>query len=489
MNARPGQAALAVALAAAFGVYAVRGWFTRFTADDYCTAGLQRAAGFVAAQLYWYESWSGRFSYYFTIGLVELLGPWTTQIMPTLAIVTFVGASAWAVYPLARWHRWPNGGLVSALLGGAFVLVCLQGAPDFDQSVLWQTGMFTYVFPLILFMVYAGWLARQVWRADAPRSRLGLVLSSGLLFFIAGLSETSTAIQVTLLGLGTFGTAMFLRGPRRWPVTRLVGIGFLASLLGAIAVIIAPGNYLHELRVTGTVHGIGELPDAFKAGVDFVGLFARAVQFRARAAVLVLVVLAGVCGLSTARVSSSPHRRADLLRRLWSFPAIVGAAWLLLMAAIVPGYFAQRWDVPERAQIVGVWVVAGAVAVASYAMGELAGQFARQKALPLEWGLAHPAWNVVMALLAVMVLTAIPGAAASISQDAAYAAGWDQLDAQIRSRGATGEAVVVDHSLPRHFNFEFLTDDPGLYPNPCVAQFYGIPSIVVKQSNGAGPSS
>lgn len=470
---------LAVALAVAFGAYAVRGWFSRFTADDYCTAGLQRATGFVGAQVYWYESWSGRFSYYFTIGLVELLGPWTTQVMPALAILTFAAASAWAVYPLARWHRWPNAALLSALLGGAFVLVCLQGAPDLDQSLLWQTGMFTYVFPLILLMVYAGWLARQIWRSDAPRSRMGVVLSSALLFFIAGLSETSTAIQVTLLGVGALGTGVWLRGPRRWAVTRLLGIGFLASLLGAIAVIIAPGNYVHELRVTGTVHGIGELPDALKAGVDFVGLFARAVQFRARAAVLVLLVLGGVYGLMTAQTSSGARRRADLRRRLWAFPALVAVGWLLLMAAIVPGYFAQRWDVPERAQIVGVWVVAAVVAVGGFALGELAGQFARQKALPLDWGLAHPVWNVVMAVLAVLVVTVIPGVAAPISQDAAYAAEWDQLDAQIRSRGAHGEAVVVDHTLPRHFNFEFLTSDPGLYPNPCVAQFYGIPSIVV----------
>ncbi|GAC1327272.1 MAG: hypothetical protein NVSMB2_26680 [Chloroflexota bacterium] len=479
MNPRPGQAVLAAALAAAFGVYALRGWFARFTADDYCTAGLQRAAGFVGAQLYWYENWSGRFSYYFTIALVELLGTWTTQVVPTLAMLTFVGASGWAVYPLARWQRWPHARSTSVLLGAAFVLVCLQGAPDVDQSLLWQTGMFTYVFPLVLLMVYVGWLARRVWRTHTPRSRRGLVLSCMLLFFVAGLSETSTAIQVTLLGLGTFGAALFVRGPRRWPLTRLLAIGFLASLIGAIVVVIAPGNYLHELRVTGTVHGIGELPDALKAGVDFVGLFARAVQFRARAAVLVLLVLAGVCGLNTARVSPGARARHDLVRRLWAFPAIVGAAWLLLLAAIVPGYFAQRWDVPERAQIVGVWVVAGAVALVGYALGELVGQVARHVALPLEWRLAHPGGNIVLIVLACVILTVIPGIVAGIPSDAAYAAAWDQLDATIRSRGADGDAVVVDHTLPRHFNFEFLTADPGLYPNPCVAQFYGIPSIVV----------
>lgn len=468
-----------MALAAAFGVYAVRGWFVRFTADDYCTAGVQRAAGFVGAQLYWYETWSGRFSYYFTIGLVELLGTWTTQVVPTLAMLTFVGASGWVVYPLARWQRWPNARSMSWLLGAAFVLVCLQGTPDVDQSLLWQTGMFTYVFPLILLMVYAGWLSRQVWRAHGGRSRTSLVLSSGLLFFIAGLSETSTAIQVTLLGLGTFGVALFLRGPRRWPLTRLLGVGLVASLVGAIVVVIAPGNYLHELRVTGTIHGIAELPDALKAGVDFVGLFARAVQFRARAAVLVLLVLAGVCGLNTARVSPGLRARGDVLRRLWVFPAIGGAAWLLLMAAIVPGYFAQRWDVPERAQIVGVWVVAGAVALVGYAFGELVGQVSRQRALPFEWALAHSGWNFVLVALAFVIVTTIPGTVTVVATDAAYATAWDQLDATIRRRGANGEAVVVDHTLPRHFNFDFLTTDPGLYPNPCVAQFYGIPSIVV----------
>src|ERR1700687_1477495 len=139
------RALLPLPLFAALIVYAYRGWFSRYTGDDYCTAGRERVAGFVGAQIYWYEFWSGRMTYYFVVGLVEFAGPTAAQVLPAIAIGGWLWIGAWARRPVARQQRWPVP-LASAAIGSAaIVLVCLSGAPRLDQSLYWMTGMLTYL--------------------------------------------------------------------------------------------------------------------------------------------------------------------------------------------------------------------------------------------------------------------------------------------------------------------------------------------------------
>jgi hypothetical protein len=473
-----GFTALAVALASLLAVYAVRGWFARYTADDYCTAGLQRAMGFLGAQAYWYEFWSGRFSFYFVSGLVELSGPTIVQILPTIALAAFVAAGAWAVLPIARAACWPVPIASAAMGSAAVVLACLQGAPLLEQDLYWQTGMLTYLLPLVLLTVYAGWLARRACSTARP-SRRGLFASSLLLIGTAGLSEVSLAVQLTLLTLGTIVTFVLLRSERRRAVLPFLATGLLASLVGAAILIAAPGNYVHQARVTGSVHELSELPLALRASLDFVGLFARSVEFRARFAMLVLLGLSLWLGLHAARSQPVASTRRALVLRAAAILSIVGCTWLLLMAASFPGYFAQAWDVPERAQFVGVWVLALALASAGYLTAELAGQAARRLGGRLDRMVAAPLWPVGLLLLAAVALLMLPSTLAPVAADIAYAAEWDSLDASIRASATTGEPVVVDRTLPAHYGFEFLTTDAAYYPNPCVAQFYGVPSIRV----------
>src|ERR1700730_1726244 len=96
------RALLPLTLFAALIVYAYRGWFSRYTADDYCTAGLERAAGFVGSQIYWYEFWSGRMTYYFVVDLVEFAGPTAAQVLPAIALVVWLWIGAWAIVSVAR---------------------------------------------------------------------------------------------------------------------------------------------------------------------------------------------------------------------------------------------------------------------------------------------------------------------------------------------------------------------------------------------------
>jgi hypothetical protein len=470
-------------LFAALGAYAYRGWFSRYTADDYCTAGLERAAGFVGAQIYWYESWSGRVTYYFVVGLVEYAGPRVVQVLPTLALSVWLFTGAWALFPFGRHQRWPIP-LGSAAVGSAVViLVCLSGAPQLDQALYWQTGMLTYLLPLVLLTAYAGWLARRVCAAGRLAASGPEMLASGaFLLATGGLSEVSLSVQLALLGLGTCFAWILLRLDRYRPLRELLLVGLVASVISAVIVVAAPGNYVHEVTVTGRVHELSELPGALQASVDFVGLFARAVAFRARPAMLLLLVLSIASGFH-ARVAES----VALSRRGWYWYAAtmlgtLGCGWIVLIAASAPGYFAQQWDPPERAQFVAVWVLAITLATLGYLVGQAAGEVTRRHGMPMRERLSRAACLAVLVVLVAAPVPAMRDALALVPDDAAYAASWDSLDATLRAAAGAGEPVVLDRTLPTHYGFDFLGSDPNLYPNPCVARFYGLPSIRVSQT-------
>ncbi|HEX8968046.1 MAG TPA: DUF6056 family protein [Chloroflexota bacterium] len=475
-----GMAGLGLALAAVLAAYGLRGWFARYTADDYCTAGIERAAGFVAAQVYWYQSWSGRFSYYAVVSLVEFAGTGVVQILPAMALIGFVVAGAWAVLPVARAQGWPEPRLASALLGGAIVLACLQGAPNLEQALYWQTGMLTYLLPLVLLTLYAGWLVRRL-RAGGGPSPAALLASCLLLFVCAGLSETSLGVQLALLGLATLMAAMFVHARDRRPLVTLLASGFVTTVIAAVIVVAAPGNYVHEATLTGSVHPISELPTALRASVDFAGLFARAVEFRARLAVLVVVGLSLWFGFRGGQANRPPTGRAEWMRRGLLLVASLASTWLVLLAATTPGYFAQLWDPPERAQFDAVWVVVVGMATVAYELGELTAQVSRRLGAPTDHPAVAPVLSLGLLLLGIGCLMRIPTVLSPLATDMAYAAEWDAFDAMLRVAAAAGQPLVVQGSLPRHYDFDFITPDPGLYPNPCVAMFYGVPSIRVAQ--------
>ncbi|MDQ6669972.1 MAG: DUF6056 family protein [Chloroflexota bacterium] len=485
-RSRPDQLSLAVlslSLLASLCAYAYRGWFSRYTADDYCTAGLQRALGFVGAQVYWYEFWSGRMTYYFVVGLVEYAGSRIVQVLPAIAIAAWVCVGAWALLPVARSQRWPAPTASAVVGSAAIVLVCLSGAPRLDQSVYWMTGMLTYLLPVVLMTAYAGWLTRRTLaRMSRPASRVEMLVSGAYLLLVGGLSEVSLAVQLGLLGLATWWALVLLRSARYQALRMLLVGGLIASVISAVIVVAAPGNYVHEATVSGRVHAPSELPLALRASVDFVGLFARAVEFRARPAVVLLLMLVLAWGFFARFANGAPHAARRWYWYVASMAATLACGWLVLIAASVPGYFAQQWDVPERAQFVGVWIVAITTAITGYLVGHAAGETARRLGLPNREAVWRRVWCAALLVAAAAPVPAARDTLALIPADAAYAAEWDSLDATLRADASAGGPAVLDRTLPPHFGFEFLGSDPTIYPNPCVSRFYGLPSIRVSQA-------
>src|SRR5207244_2740190 len=136
--------ALGVALALPLAVYASVGSFARYTADDYCWAGVLRTEGFLNAQAQWYTFYSPRYAFTFIVNVVELAGPAIVPALPIAAILVWLATLTWT------FRQFGLKSLPALLLAEVAALATLQTAPDLPQSLYWQTGMLTYLLPLLL---------------------------------------------------------------------------------------------------------------------------------------------------------------------------------------------------------------------------------------------------------------------------------------------------------------------------------------------------
>src|SRR5947207_14004996 len=128
------------AIALPLAVYAWIGSFARYTADDFCWAGVLRTEGFFNAQVAWYTAYSPRYAFTFLVTLVELAGPAIVPALPALAIVLWVATLTWSLRQFdIRLASQPRG--VSAfVLAELAALATLHTAPDLPQSLYWQAG-------------------------------------------------------------------------------------------------------------------------------------------------------------------------------------------------------------------------------------------------------------------------------------------------------------------------------------------------------------
>ena len=234
-------AVLGAALAVPLVGYAFIGSFARYTADDYCWAGVLRTEGFLRAQMLWYTGYSPRYAFTFLVNLVELAGPAIVPALPAAAIVVWLATLTWTFLQFKIRLGRLSTTTSALLLAEATALGSLQTAPDMAQSLYWQTGMLTYLLPLVLATFLIGWIRRAI---DQPRLEAWALGISGLVTFVAGgLSETYLIPQNVALTLALL--ACVLVAPRA-AVRRLASAHLAVALAGGVlallAILVAPST-------------------------------------------------------------------------------------------------------------------------------------------------------------------------------------------------------------------------------------------------------
>ena len=440
----PLEIPLVAALAMPLAVFAVIGSFARYTADDFCWAGVLRTQGFFKAQELWYVGYSPRYAFTLAVNLVELAGPAIVPALPLAAILVWVAVLTWTFgqFDLRGWR--------ALALAEAACVSTFVAAPDLPQSLYWQTGMLTYTLPLILATALVGVL-RRVWirrRATAP----SLAAAAAITFVAGGLSETYLIPQnvgLTLALILTLAAWRTVRGAAERSLVLHLSAALAGGVLALVAILIAPST---ASRVGGSPADLWLASSAAIATAAF-GV-SRLVRFFPHAIAL-CVLMPGLVGFAAPR--QTPRR--------W-LGAVTAGVLVVVPFCYFPSFYAQNGNPPARSLIVPDAVIAGYLIFSGYVLA----------------GYVRDAWLTRTRPAAVMLAVGIPLVIAALSLTqiapaAARASERDATDAQIRAARAAGQLDVQVPALPRYLGENFVGPDPTDWFNGCVARFYDLRSI------------
>jgi Family of unknown function (DUF6056) len=434
--ARVALATLGAALAVPLLVFAAIGGFSRYTADDFCWAGTLRIEGFVNAQVLYYTVYSPRYAFTFLVTLLESAGPAVVPALPAAAIVVWLGTATWTFkqYGIATTR--------ALLIAEVGVFATLQTAPDLPQSLYWQTGMLTYVLPLILATFLLGWIRRGMRRWWA------LAISGVVTFIAGGLSETYLIPQNVALTLALLAAFTLARpAPGRSTTVVHLSAALAGGVLALITIVAAPAT---ANRVGGTPADVWLAMSAAIATALFQVL--RLVRYFGLIILLCLVVPA-IVGACAARVD-----------RRW-LPIVIAITAITLPFCYFPSFYAQNGNPPARSLIVPGAMLIGVLMYAGFALQPLARRIPQTTA-------AVVTLSITLVPLGFAVL-ALP----QITAAAQYATIFDAEDQQIRASRDAGEADLTVPPLPANLGEDFITSDRRNFLNNCVARYYGVRSI------------
>lgn len=404
---------------AALAAFAMRGLFTRYLTDDYCSAAVLHEHGILGAVHYQRAIWSGRFSYFAVKGVLESIGPVTARFVPALMITATAAAVAWTLRPLSP--KW-------LFLSCSVAYAALASAPDrlaIYGAVTWETGAVTYMLPVILLLLWLGLFVRR-----------GSIVAGAVLAFIAGgLSETSLAVQCVMAG-GALLAALSGRDRHR---ARIALAGSIATGAALIIVISAPGN---DTRA-GDNPPRAPLTAAALLGLRHANDFVGSHLFLEGAPLLIAAVAGAMAGTPGARTG-------------WIQASTL--AVLCYLVSFLPAALAISAPAPPRALYVTNVCVVLAVFAACAALAP---------------GMRpHPA---VLALLAVLPLWSSATTLRTIPSARTYAMHVDAIEDLLH--GQSGRDVVL--RSPWALTATWSGPDSSHPANRCISSYFGLRSLKV----------
>ncbi len=470
---------------AALLAHAYVGLFTRYWYDDFCTAAILRDRGFLDFQRFWYVTWSGRFSFHLFVSLAELIGPRTVSFLTALALTLWLAAATWAIHQIFLTIRFPCPRISALVMGLTVVFLTIHSTPDVVQSLYWQTGMLTYLAPLILLTMYIGGFLLVLRKQPGRHAFWPLSVLSALITFVAGgLSETYSLLQVAGFSVLLAATVAYFPTPFKRLGLSLAATGLFGAIIAFSIVVVAPGNknrlaaYPQKPPATSLV----------KSTTSYTMYFIERHTRRSRATALLSLILPAWLVLSVrlfrAENSDSPFGREVGTRTIMKVIGLSSIAALFLIAiCFLPGYVVSSEGLPLRAQVVPQFLLIAFMMCSGFLL-----TLASLNSIHFDARL-RPFSLTTISLVVVVLITLVPVRAAwktfALGRTArTYATNWDEIEREIRearSNGATGLILPKINANNWELGFGRIDMQPGLDPtdgpNRCLAQYYHLESV------------
>jgi hypothetical protein len=441
-----------VCSAVALSLHGYLGYFSRYLADDYCTAIYAHRLGVLRAAWFWYLNWSGRFSASILDAVVASMNPRAIAVVVPFTIVIWLMILIVFFWTLLRPLR--NRLLASLALACTSLFTLFVLAPDIRQSLYWGQGMRSVVPPLMMGTI-------QVLLFDRLRSRkwsglqlgLWIVLSFIWSFLAGGFSETYAVFQLAALLLSLL-IVLILKGFRFSNTLMFLVSGFLGAMTALIIIILAPGN--------------AERQSFLPAPPGLAGIFAISIKsyllylvhlVDSPAKLFAIVGLFGLAAMVGAQYPQKINSRPVLV-----IPALIFG---LMYICFPPAAYGLSDAPPARTLMIPTYFFLIGLVVTGAVCGNV---LADKQSLLIS--------KFVPSLVIVSVALAASIHAIHLYQSkpefVEYATHWDQVEAQIIQSQENGEKQVLIPVIQNWAHLNTPNDNPKFWVNVCMSAYYGI---------------
>jgi hypothetical protein len=367
------------------GVYAYLGIHFRYWADDWCYNADFRNLGFLETlrgYAYNVTYTPSRYSVTILAGLFYPLGVFGLQLLIPLSLLLWTRGLVRLFKNISSLSDFSLPAPQATLLSVIIVYFSIYLAPHLYQSLYWNTGFFTYTFPVIL----TPWVLTLVTDQNTSTSKRIFIALLSLL--TGGFSEASSTVLVSILALYTVIAFVGSQHKKVWAQKTFVSafIALMFALIAMALLVFAPTTQIRAERY-GEPASLPELATlVFNFTRAFVTLSLKDYEQ------LLLVLLAGLFGF----VLNSKEEEISIPKTLGLGFGIFALAILLVAAALTPSAYVERGLPIERTLIIPRHIMVFAFA----ALGWVGGYALRQ--------LYAPTWLQTTAKVALLVALVFP---------------------------------------------------------------------------------
>jgi hypothetical protein len=452
-------------------IHAYIGSFSRFAADDFCSASLIKNENVFNAAYTTYVNWTGRFSANILDGIAGELG---SEAAPFVIPFTLLLWLAVLVYAFASFEI----NIKKALLFSSLLLFTLLSfIPQVAQSVYWGQGMRSVVPPLILLTFYTG-LARNSLRKLSHSA--AYLTAAGVITFIAGgFSETYVFLQTGLL-LACLAVILFSKKYLR--LSPFLAVGAIGSIAAFLLIFFAPGNQARQvyfpphpdlpglISISARQCRLLIVNLIFPVTGDFLLEPPIANEFLLKGfAWIALLVIPIILTKGEASQEKFPVDTSPLIKPylLFVLPLFV---LFILLASVVPAAYAMSDSIPTRTLIIPYFFVFCIIIVWSYCAWNLIEQ-------KVSLGKFKAVLTLSIILISINVFRINFKTYDRLPAFKQYAGYWKERDAQIRAAKLNGDNQVTVLAPPEEKNpygLEDVTSNPEHWTNKCLFYYYDI---------------
>lgn len=434
----------------ALSLHVYLGMFSRYLADDFCSAYQAHRLGIFRAAWFWYLNWSGRFSASVLDAIVGSFSPSLIRFVVALTILLWlIVLTVFFIYVL---NPRDNEFLISITLACVTLFTLFLLAPDIRQSLYWGQGMRSVIPPLML-----GTMQVMLWKYVQSRAWSNLqIIGWGIFsFFVAliagGFSETYAAFQVAAL-FCVLCILVILQKFRFSTSLLLTATALAGGICAMIFILLAPGNALRQASYPAPPGIVGILAISLRSYFSYLlHLFDSPEKILA------------ILGTFTLAASIGGHVSHPLDNRLVF--VILFFVLAFTFVCFPPAAYGLSDAPPPRTQILPTYFfLAGLVA-----LGIVCGNLVQQQNKSLTV-------STTIAVITIILAASINSIHLyqSRGEFIQYAKEWDETEASILAAKQNGSKEVLIPIIPNWAQLNTPNDNPKFWVNVCLSLYYDV---------------